>query len=145
METKNLIIVVVVAVVAIVIGGATGMMIQQQKNAPQIAQAESLMPAIKGLSSKVIPSIIAYGQVTSIEGRNISLSYNGEALTIPVKENANVYSFIQADGAKAGTAPAQQKVLFSDIKKGDSVNVSVKLFQDGRLEGQSVIILMKAK
>lgn len=145
METKNLTIIIVVAVVAVIVGGVLGMGMQTAKDSSAVSAAAKLQPAVKTLSSKVIPSIIAYGQVTNIQDRNITLTYGGDSITVPVGNNSNIYSFIPpAAGSKTAT-PTQQKVQFGEIKKGDSLNISVKLSADGKIEGQSVIILLSAK
>lgn len=145
MENRNLIIIIIIAVIAVVVGIVLGMSLQSKMDAPKISNGQTYETAVKSLSSKVIPSIIAYGQVSKIEGRNITLSYNNEALTIAIAENANIYSFeAPASGSKT-TQPTQKKVAFAEIKKGDSLNITVKLSADGKISGQSVIILMKGK
>jgi hypothetical protein len=121
------------------------MAMQSKVDAPTIAKAVKYEATVKALSSKVVPSIIAYGQVTKIENKNITLTYNKETLTVPVMESANVYSFVPAEAGSKTTAPTQKKSTFSEIKVGDSLNITVKLSADGVLEGQSVIILVKGK
>lgn len=138
MDNKALTTLIVVAVLFLIVGGGVGMAYQTQKDSVKIKQVNIMEPAFKGLSSKVIPSIVAYGQVTNIEGRNITLSYSGESLTVKIKDNANIYSFATAPGTKTAS---QEKANFSDIKKGDNLNISLKLLADGSLEGQSAIIL----
>jgi len=84
---------------------------------------------------------VAYGQVSKVEGRAVTLTYGGNTLAINVKQDAPVYSFAQAAGA---AAPTQQKVDFSAVKVGDSVNIVLKMLASGDLEGQQVIILPSA-
>ena len=144
MDRKNLTIIIVVAVVAVIIGLALGMSLSKTSvvNNPQSNKFES---AVKALSSKVIPSIIAYGQVTKIENKNITLTYNKETLTIPLTQSTSIYSFVAPVAGSKTAAPTQKKSAFSEIKVGDSLNITIKLLPDGTIEGQSVIILMKAK
>lgn len=144
MNQKNLIIVVVVlGIVIFVIGGGLGMMFQVQKSAPQIALQTSKLAVseavVKSLSSKVVPSMIAYGQVTNIEGNNVTLSYANETLVVNIAQNANIIVLTPVSGS---TTPVQKRGVFSEIKKGDNLNITLKLFADGKIEGQSVIILM---
>lgn len=142
MDTKNLTIVIVVAVIFLVVGGAVGMTLQSSKDATAVAGYAKLQPAVEALSSKVVPSIIAYGQVTNIEGKNLTLSYSGQTLVVAVAQNANIYSFVAPAAGSKVTTPTQRKATFAEIKKGDNLNISLKLSSDGKLEGQSVIILM---
>ena len=144
MDRKNLTIIIVVAVVAVIIGLALGMNLSP-KSVAEKSQSTKFESAVKALSSKVIPSIIAYGQVSKIENKNITLTYNKETLTIPLTQSTSIYSFVApATGSKTAT-PTQKKAAFSEIKVGDSLNITLKLLPDGTIEGQSVIILMKAK
>ena len=141
------ILMVIVAVVLLVVGVFLGMGLQMQKDNAKINGSASTISAVKSLSSKVVPSIIAYGQVTNISGKVLTLSYSGDVLDVKISDNSNIYSFSAPTapaGSKTPTAPVQQKALFSDIRKGDNLNVSLKLKADGSLEGQSVIILPSA-
>ncbi|HLD52070.1 MAG TPA: hypothetical protein VJA82_02085 [Sediminibacterium sp.] len=144
MERKNLTIIIVVAVVAVIIGLALGMNLSP-KSAVSKEQSNKFETAVKSLSSKVIPSIIAYGQVTKIENKNITLTYNNETLTIPLTQSTSIYTFVAPETGSKTTAPTQKKAAFSEIKVGDSLNITIKLLPDGTIEGQSVIILIKAK
>jgi hypothetical protein len=130
---KQLAILVSAAVVLFLVGFALGYLLHPQKAADKVK-----IQAATNLSSKVVSSVVAYGQVKSISGRNITLSNLGDSLTILVAADAPIYSFIVKDKA---TAPVQQKVSFGSIKIGDSVNVAVKTLSSGQLEGSSVIIL----
>jgi hypothetical protein len=134
MNKSNLIILVIIGIVFFIVGGGLGIFYQTQKDASQINGAKS----IKALSSKVIPSIVAYGKVTDINGRDITIFYNGESLTIPVSQDAQVSSFSQANGQTGST---QQKTSFDQIKKGNYINISIKVLPDGNIEGNMVIIL----
>jgi hypothetical protein len=138
MDKKLIILVIIFLIVGAVLGAAYKGVL----DAPKMKKIAVMEPTIKGLSSKVVPSIVAYGQVTNISGRNITLTYSQETLTIKVSNTANIYSF---SAPKAGsTTPTQQKASFSDIKKGDNLNINLKVSANGALEGQSVIILPSA-
>lgn len=127
MDRSSFISLLVVGVILFLVGAGVGVYYQMQKGSFGDA-------AVRALSSKVIPSIVAYGQVTNISGRNITLSHNGDSLTIPVATDAQVSSF-------ASGLTAEQDVGFGDVKKGDYINISVKLSADGSMEGRAVIIL----
>lgn len=130
MEKKNIIISIIIGLVVFAVGGGCGVLYQQQ------AAENSL---IKILTSKAVPSIIAHGEVTNISGKKITVSYLGDSVTVEIAENAGIYSFsLLADGKN--TNSAQQKVDFNVIKKGDNLNIALRLLPDGTLSGQSVII-----
>jgi len=136
MNSAKIILSVVVLLVVFLLGGGLGVMYQPQRvNVPQQISATS--PIVQELSSKLFPSIIAYGKITAISGNSLTLTYSGSSATINVKSGAPVYSFATDKTGKS----SQQKVDFSQIKKDDNVNVNSVLLTDGTLQGQSVIIL----
>ncbi len=136
---KNIVFMVIAALVVFILGGGVGMLFSSQGGANQITPAQE--GVLKILASKVIPSIVAYGEVTNISGKNVTVSYAGDSATVTVADNAQVYSFLQQAGS---AAPNQQKTDFAAIKKGDTLNIALKLLADGTLQGQSVIILKTA-
>jgi len=141
MENKNLMLLIAIAIIFLILGGSLGIFYQQIKTAADLKN-DSRILAIKELASSVVPSITAYGQVESIDGRDITLNFNGETMKIKIKDDAFV--FIPAMSANAnGTASAQKTAEFKDIKVGDNVNVNLKVAEDGQIEGQMVIILQK--
>jgi len=104
------------------------------------------------LSSKLIQSIASYGKVSKIEGRNVTLTFEGESLTIKVREEALIFSFTQTLGRSltGEAAPlkkgdtvitTRQKVELKDIKLGDDLGINIKLLPDGQLEGQFITIV----
>ncbi len=134
---RSLIIAVVIGLALFVLGGGLGVFYQTQKDVPQSEKDQAMEAVIKSLSSEVIPSIIAYGQVIKIEGKDITLSYGGDSIKVSMAENSPVFSFINDAAGKS----VQKEVEFKEIKIKDNLNISIKLLPDGRLEGQSVVIL----
>lgn len=137
---KNLSTFIIIGVVTFVVGAGLGIFYQSQIDAPQLANFTAIKAVFKNLSSKAVPSILAYGQVTNIEGRNLTLSYSGDSVSIAISDSANINSFVKDSNG----VPSQQKIDFSQIKNGDTLNISVKILPNGQLEGQSVIILSSA-
>ena len=131
MDKNNLIILIIAGLVLLILGGAAGFFYKTLQISPQLA-------VIKDLSSKTIPSIVAYGQVSKIEGRDITLSFNGDNIKVSVEANSPVYSFVNDAKGK----PIQKKVELKEIKIGDSLNITIKLLPDGQLRGQSVFIFL---
>jgi hypothetical protein len=130
-ESKNLAVLLLIGVLLLAIGIGIGVIYQSQRSNP-------ITSAVKSLSSDIIASIAAYGEVTKIDGRNITLSFSEDNLTIFVSPEAQVYSFKQQ---ATGTNSRQNLADFNDIKKGDFINISLKFYSDGKLEGNNVVIL----
>ena len=132
MNKINLIVLlIVVGLLLTVSGGAVGFLYARQ-------QLSSQLDVIKNLSSQAIPSMVAYGEVTEIEGRNITLSYGGDNIKINVEESSSVYLSINDSAGK----PMQEKISFKDIKKGNNLSVAVKLLPNGQLQSQSIFVLL---
>jgi len=141
MEKKFIIIVLIFAVMFFTGGVLTGFAWQSVVNAG--AKLPQKAAAVQTLSSKIIPSITAFGNVSKIDGRKITLSYQGDSLAINIKEGAEVYlpsKTVNDANGKAQTIP-QKQVSFEDIKVGQNVSVNIKLLADGQMEGQMVIII----
>jgi hypothetical protein len=130
-EKKIAVIVPIIA--ALIMGGAIGIYFQFQKDAPKLNIARNV---IKSLSSKTVPSIVAFGKASKIEGKNITLDYNGDNITIGISDDAQIYS---SSNQNAGAAPTAAS--FENIKIGDNLSINLKVLADGQLEGQSIIIL----
>lgn len=131
-EKKIAVIIPIIA--ALIMGGAIGIYFQFQKDAPKLNIARNV---IKSLSSKVVPSIVAFGKVSKIDGRNITLDYNGDSITISIINDAQIYGSSGQDGQTAES--------FENIKMGDNLSVNLKVLPDGQLQGQSIIILNPIK
>jgi hypothetical protein len=134
---------IIVLLLVFVLGGGIGILYQTRKDAPLLEKAAQSEGVIKNLSSKTVLSIVAYGQVTNIQGRDITLTYAGDTLTVRIKENSMIYSLVTPSTTQKGAAaaPTQQKAEFKDIKKGDNLNVTLRLLPDGQLEASVVMIM----
>lgn len=131
---KQLAILIIVGVLVFLVGGGLGIISVQPKGFQK-----TKIEATNKLASRVISSIVAYGQIENIDGRNLTLSNFGDNLSILILDNAQVYSFTTPSVKNA--TPSQQTVKFENIKIGDKVNVAVKLLPNGQMQGSSVIIL----
>jgi|SRR3989344_83866 len=96
---------------------------------------------INKLNSKVIPSVAAYGTVTKINGKSITLSYQEDNLVVLVKDDAKIYTFVKEAGK---TSSVSKLIGFGDIKVGDNVTANIKILSDGQIQGVSVIVLPPA-
>ena len=122
----------------LILGGGIGFLYKTLQISPQIKKTAAV---IKDLSSKTVLSTVVYGQVFKIEGKNISLSYNGDSITISMAEKAPVYSFV----SDSTETPLQKKVDFKELKVGDNLNITIKLLPDGQIQGQSALVLLSSK
>ena len=91
------------------------------------------------LSSRVA-SFYASGTVEKIDRRSITLISGGDKLVVPVGNNVKVSIFVQPAGSNPYYAPAE----FSQIKKGDHLNISLGLAFDKKIEGKEIYILTPA-
>ena len=138
MDKATVIILITAVLVSLVLGAGLGIFYQMQKDAAKIQAGEKNAAAIKDLSSGMVPSIVAYGEVSAINGRNITLSFNGKTMQIEISKDAKIYSSTPNTGSTATTLP---RAKINDIKAGDRLNITMKVLSDGQLQGQSVIIL----
>ena len=137
---NNLVVLIIAGVLIFLVGGGLGIVFMQ-RGSQQIK-----IETASSLASKVVTSMVAYGKVENIDGKNITLSNLGDNLTISMADNAQVYSFTtptttDKNGKVTTGTPIQQTVKFGDIKIGDNVNVAIKLLPNGQMQGSSVIIL----
>lgn len=128
MEKKIVISFIAVAVIFSLFGGITGIFLANIL--PRHQQAQKIANVVL---SKTISSLSATGIVQSINGRNITLSREGDSITIVVPEKMPVYTPGEENGI-------QQKTDFSQIREGDSITVGLKANNQNQLEGQSVIL-----
>lgn len=137
---KNSLIVlsIVIVLVALGLGGGIGILYQMQKDAPQINKATEV---VKKLTSKAIPSIVAYGQIVSIEGRNLKVSFNGEDVAVKISDTAAVTSFDTDSQGKT----SQQNLDFSQVKLGQTVSINTRVLLDGQLQGEAIMIFTSPK
>jgi len=128
MNKLNLIILILIGVALFILGGGFGSYYQAEKLEPQIN-------ALRGLSSEVIPSIVAYGKITKIDGKNLTLTYGEGSITVKIRDNAPVYYFIDSPSGEQ-----TKKIRLEDIKLEDSAHVSISISSDGQLEGTTVAV-----
>jgi len=135
MDKTTIIILITAILVSLVLGTGLGIFYQIQKDAPKIQAGEKMAATIKDLSSGMVPSIVAYGEVSAINERTITLVYNSKTIQIEVSKDAKIYT---NNGTGKGTLPTAK---FSDIKKGDRLNITMKVSPDGSLTSQMVVIV----
>jgi len=135
-QSLYLILLLVLALGILSAGGVFGILYQKQKDRPQIKKMET---SLKILGSEVVPSIISYGRVTNITGRQITLAFNSDLITVNIRDDAPVYTFTSTGSSNM----TQSEVSLNQIKAGDTLNISINVGSDGTFEGNSVIVLPK--
>ncbi len=111
-----------------------GIFYQQQKD---LIGEKNSKDTLKALSSKNIASIIAYGQITKIDGRDLTISYLGDTMKILAEDGCKIYLI----GESAGGQSEKKEINFEDIKVGNHLNITIKVMPDGQIIGQSILIL----
>lgn len=125
---------IIVLVAVFVIGAIFGMFLQVQKDAPQIDKAAE---TLKMLTSKAIPSVVVYGQISNINGRTVTVSFNGDTAVVKLRDNAAVSSF----GGYGQGNNTPQNIDLSQVQQGQTASISAKILSDGSLQGESLIVL----
>ncbi|MSU54362.1 MAG: hypothetical protein EXS48_00785 [Candidatus Staskawiczbacteria bacterium] len=103
---------------------------------------DSMPEAIKLLSSKLVPSVIARGMVTKIDGMSITLIYQTESQPVPIKNDANISSLV-IDPKSPVSKPRYitKASVFGDIKVNDNLEIVIKVLENGKTEGFNILIL----
>ena len=112
----------------------------------QKAIKEVKAPLADLLESKVITGLIttASGEVTEISDRNLTLSKEGDTLTILIREDAPIYQEVLPEEETPGVPRPvmREEIEFGEIKVGDQVDISCGLKADASLEGIEVTVLL---
>jgi len=131
-KVTSSILIAVAIILSIAVGLAGGMFYQSQKDASLNQKTASMLGAI---SSKAVSAIVTYGTVSNIEGRNITIDYLGDKMTIAIKNDAKIYAYENS---------VKKEIQFQDVKKGDSINITTIATPSGEFQGNLVIIFSKA-
>lgn len=120
-----------IAIVFLVIGSLFGMSFYKQRAE---AQLQKFKNALEVLGSEVVPSVVSYGKVISINGRDVTMAFNEDTITIKIKDDAKIY--VLESGSASGN---REPYGFSDIKVGDMLKVDISIDSSGNFVGDSVI------
>ncbi|MDO8619408.1 MAG: hypothetical protein Q7R49_05715 [Candidatus Daviesbacteria bacterium] len=138
---RSLIILSIIGALCIfAVGGGLGVFyqMQTQKNIPQvISKPQEVNALIKALSSKVVTYMTTRGEVTKIDGKDITLSSGGDSIKITTIENIPTFPYI-GDGSQK---PVQGKTGLKEIKVGDNLSIIIKILPDGQIQGQGIFII----
>lgn len=132
LQGQNRLYVVIIgsALILLFIGYLLGAASYEYKNR---AQESKLKNIVMALESDVVPSIVSYGKVVSINGREIVMAFNEDKIRIKIRDDAKIH-------ALSGKLNGDQAPFdFNQIKVGDMLNVDVSVDHDGNFVGNSVI------
>jgi hypothetical protein len=140
---RSIIALIILGFAIFIIGGGAGMVYQSQKNEiPKtdfnIDDAKKCNLLVEDLDSEVITSIVAYGQVVDINSNQVIISYQGNSVEIKLDQNITVYSF----GKDNNGNHIQDKIDIKEIKKGDNLNVILKIMPNKELSAQTIFLLL---
>jgi len=93
---------------------------------------------ISDLFSKNIITTTVSGNIVDINGRNITLGFEENSLTIKIKDDAEIVSNIFVKDKNGIIASEATALKFEDLKKRDNIQVNIKILPNGTLEGQSI-------
>jgi len=99
-----------------------------------------------GISSNVLPfkllkavNGIAFGKITAITGRTLTLEDGDETAQIIINETATVGKFVPPEPGE--NLPIKQSLKFDNLKIGDWAQVFVTIAPDKKMEGTDVTIM----
>lgn len=133
---KSVLIILFFLLLALFLASGIGFGIFYQQQKDLIGENNS-KNTLKALSSKSIASIIAYGQLTKIDGRDVTISYLGDSMNIFIEDGCKIYLI----GESAGGQSEKKEISFEEIKIGNHLNITIKIMPDGQIIGQSILIL----
>ena len=106
-KNKQLVILIIIGVFLFLLGGVIGIAYDSQTGPQQVK-----VKTVNSLTSKVVSSITAYGKITNINGKNLTLNNLGDNLVFLIADNAQIYSFtIPAVANKNNTIVPVQKLV----------------------------------
>lgn len=132
MNSANMLLLIIVILAAGIIGGLCGSLYQMQHYSLQVQKAETL----DMLSSEAVESIMAFGEVTNVSGRIVTLSFGeGKNLQIYIKDDAKIYNRTMVNKKIVAT-----EIKFEEIKNGVNLNIPITVSATGRLEAIAAVI-----
>ena len=135
MPKKFLLLIGIIIAVLFLIGISFGYGYKTGLRVPQLSILET---------SKVIQAryATAQGEIAEISGRTLTLTEEGDTLSVPIKEGAGLITFIASEREEGKmVAPEIQEIEFKDIKVGDKVVIQLELKASGEFEGTSLTVL----
>jgi len=130
-----------------ILGGGLGIVYQKQQILPSSQQpltqptVQQNSTLVRILSSTAVAPIVAYGSVTEINGKDITLNSGKSKLTISTNQNAKIYLPVVQNNVGTKSPAVALLGKFEDIKVGDNLNITLKVSKDGTIGGEIISIL----
>ena len=140
MNIKGVLLSLVLIILALVGGVWLGMNVIGKTSVGMGGAKVANSTILTALTSKVIPSVGAYGQVAKIDGNNLTISYQGDSIVVTVGGSAKIYAQTIVKKGTVST-PTTQQISLQNIKVGDNVSVNIKVQPTGQLQGLSIVVL----
>jgi cell division protein YceG involved in septum cleavage len=147
MNNKIIVLVVVLVILAALAGfGGYWLGLEKSKamnknNMDMLSSSMDMLSLLK--SSTVVPVNNAFGTVTDISGRNITLSSGVNKLTVAITPDAKIFRYAlvgkPTEGLQKVSAP--EPATFEDIKLKDNLNVTIKILGNNQVQGTTAYIL----
>lgn len=141
--SKSIKILLIIALCVLVFGVGFTLGLLKIKQGEDFKNREAMAKVTKVLSSKAVASIVAFGEVTKISGRTVTIAYEGESLDVRVKDDAVFFAIKVPTKGSVSDAPLKEEAAtFSDIKVGSSINTEIIISSENILETDSVKIFI---
>ncbi len=114
-----------VVLVFFILGGSLGIMYSGAPKCPKETEE-----VLKIISSPLVSGVSAVGEISKINGNNVTLSFLKREITLTLQENTRMYDI--STGKKTD-------INLSNLKIGDAVSVIFILKPDGSIQVSSVM------
>lgn len=143
MNIRALLGALILGILVLLLGIGLGILLSRGTGAGPAQVENTVIPdAVKLLSSQVVPSVLARGKITEINGRNITLMYQAQTGTIKITDNATISALVVPPPVPVTKNKyISKQAAFEDIKVDDDIEIYVRVLPDGHIEGFSVLIL----
>jgi len=133
-----IIILIISACILFVSGGGIGVFLKAQEDNSKINKLSSIVDSV---TSKIVVGVSVLGEVTKIEGRNVTLSSDNESIIVDIEDYAIMYSLVSKNGSNDLAGGLTKKsIKFDDIKVGDYLNINTVVSRDGIMKANIVVI-----
>ena len=140
-KTILIIFFAIIFILVVLFAFVAGVSFQMKKDAPKLQIGEENAKTVQVLTSRLVHSIYAYGEVKNISGRNITISNGKDDLTVKIRDTASILFYKTTTANPTGAA---KEIKFEKIKKGQAININLKLLPNGSTEGTAITIFNEA-
>ena len=138
-------IMVLIAVISFITGGYASFYVRGNKQQAVVSQKQEqgdpkkcavMETAVKNISSNVIDSSLAFGKVSKISGKNITLASGDESVVFSLTDSSKIYIIDTS-------TKSNKEVDLSQMKVGDYLSINFNVLPDGSMQIASAFISAK--